>query len=48
MYETSLQLNTEPGIVIAIKDYKNVTSVTSGEKGETISVPTCVSGEGTF
>lgn len=48
MDETGLQLNNKPGKVIAIKGSKNVTSVTSGEKGETISVLACVSGEGTF
>lgn len=35
MDETGLQLNNKPGKVIAIKGSKNVTSVTSGEKGET-------------
>lgn len=48
MDETGLQLNNKPGKVIAIKGSKNVTTVTSGEKGETISVLACVSGEGTF
>ncbi|XP_071051794.1 uncharacterized protein [Onthophagus taurus] len=48
MDETGLQLNNKPGKVIAIKGSKNVTSVTSGEKGETISVLACVNGEGTF
>lgn len=48
MDETGLQLNNKPGKVVAIKGSKNVTSVTSGEKGETISVLACVSGEGYF
>lgn len=48
MDETGLQLNNKPGKVVALKGSKNVTSVTSGEKGETISVLTCVNGEGTF
>nr|XP_023020198.1 uncharacterized protein LOC111508813 [Leptinotarsa decemlineata] len=48
MDETGLQLNNKPGKVVALKGSKNVTSVTSGEKGETISVLTCVNKEGTF
>lgn len=45
MDETGLQLNNE---VVAIKGSKNVTSITSGEKGETISLLSCCNGEGTF
>ncbi|XP_039278770.1 uncharacterized protein LOC120350253 [Nilaparvata lugens] len=48
MDETGLQLNNKPGKVVALKGSKNVTSVTSGEKGETISLLACVNGEGTF
>lgn len=48
MDETGLQLNNKPGEVVAIKGSKNVTSITSGEKGETISCLACCNGEGTF
>lgn len=48
MDETSLQFNNKPGKVVALKDSKNVASVILGEKGENISVLTCVNGEGTF
>ncbi|KOC59386.1 Jerky protein homolog-like [Habropoda laboriosa] len=48
MDETGLQLNNKPGHVVAIKGSKNVTSITSGERGETISVLTCCNGEGMF
>lgn len=33
-----MQLNNRPGQVIAAKSSRAVTSITSGEKGETISV----------
>lgn len=46
--ETGLQLNNKPGQVIAAKGSKNVSSLTSGEKGETISVVACCNGEGSF
>lgn len=48
MDETGLQINNRPGEVVAIKGSKNVTSITSGEKGETISVLSCCNGEGIF
>lgn len=48
MDETGLQINNRPGEVVAIKGSKNVTSITSGEKGETISVLACCNGEGIF
>lgn len=46
--ESGLQLNNKPGQVIAEKGSKSVTSITSGEKGETISVIACCSAEGVF
>lgn len=46
--ETGLQLNNKPGQVIAAKGSKAVASITSGERGETISVIACCNGEGTF
>ncbi|KAB0803136.1 hypothetical protein PPYR_00106 [Photinus pyralis] len=46
--ETGLQLNNKPGHVIAAKGSKSVSSITSGEKGETISLIACCNGEGTF
>ncbi|XP_072392148.1 uncharacterized protein [Diabrotica undecimpunctata] len=46
--ETGLQLNNMPEHVIAIKGLKNVASVTSAEKGETISVIACCNAEGSF
>ncbi|XP_031342963.1 tigger transposable element-derived protein 1-like [Photinus pyralis] len=48
MDESGLQLNNKPGYVVAAKGSKSVTNVTSGEKGETISVIACCNGEGTF
>ena len=48
MDETGLQLNNVPGKVIARKGSKNVTAITSGEKGETITVVACCNAEGTF
>ena len=48
MDETGLQLNNRPGHVVAEKGSKNVVGVTSGEKGETISVITCCNAEGLF
>lgn len=35
--ETGLQLNNKPSHVLAGKGSKNVTTITSGEKGETVS-----------
>lgn len=46
--ETGLQLNNKPAKVLAAKGSKNVSSITSGEKGETISVIACCNAEGTF
>lgn len=46
--EAGLQLNCRAGSVLAEKGSKNVTSMTSGEKGETISVLTCCNAEGVF
>lgn len=48
MDETGLQLNNRPEHVVAIKGSKNVASVTSSEKGETISVIVCCNGEGVY
>lgn len=49
MDESGIQLNNKPGsdAVLAIKN-SVVQKVTSGEKGETISVVVCVSAEGNF
>lgn len=46
--ETGLQLNNKPCHVLAAKGSKNVSSITSGEKGETISVIACCNAEGVF
>lgn len=48
MDETGLQLNNKPGQVIAAKGSKSVSAITSGEKGETISVIACCNAEGVF
>lgn len=48
MDETGLQLNNKPTQVLAAKGSKNVSSLTSGEKGETISVIACCNAEGMF
>ncbi|XP_046739416.1 uncharacterized protein LOC124407375 [Diprion similis] len=48
MDETGLQLNNRPGYVLAEKGSKAVSTVTSTEKGETITVIACCSAEGTF
>lgn len=48
MDETGLQLNNRPGFVLAEKGSKSVASVTSGEKGETITVIACCNAEGAF
>jgi len=48
MDETGLQLNNRPGHVIAEKGSKSVSSVISGEKGETITVIACCNAEGIF
>ncbi|CAH1959100.1 unnamed protein product [Acanthoscelides obtectus] len=46
--ETGLQMNNKPGFVIAQRGSKNVSAVTSAEKGETISVITSCNAEGSF
>ncbi|XP_030762226.1 uncharacterized protein LOC115887043 [Sitophilus oryzae] len=46
--ESGLQLNNKPGYVIAEKGSKTVSNITSGEKGETISIVACCSAEGVF
>lgn len=46
--ETGLQLNNKPGQVLAQRGSKSVSVVTSGEKGETISVIACCNAEGSF
>ncbi|CAK1595578.1 unnamed protein product [Parnassius mnemosyne] len=48
MDETGLQLNNRPGHVLAEKGSKAVSTVTSTEKGETITVIACCNAEGTF
>ncbi|KAI4463223.1 hypothetical protein MML48_4g00004247 [Holotrichia oblita] len=48
MDETGLQLNNKPGQVIAAKGSKSVSTITSGEKGETISVIACCNAEDVF
>lgn len=48
MDETGLQLNNRPGHVIVQKGSKNIASISSGEKGETITVITCCNAEGVF
>lgn len=46
--ESGLQLNNKPGYVVAAKGSKSVPNITSGERGETISVIACCNGEGVF
>lgn len=48
MDETGLQLNNEPGKVVAKKGSKDVHLVTSAEKRETITVIACCNAEGNF
>lgn len=48
MDETGLQLNNKTGFVIAEKGSKNIHSLTSGEKGETITIIACCNAEGAF
>lgn len=48
MDETGLQLNNRPGHVIVKKGSKNIASISSGEKGETITVIACCNAEGIF
>ncbi|XP_063230419.1 uncharacterized protein LOC134535276 [Bacillus rossius redtenbacheri] len=46
--ESGIQLINKPGKVLAAKGSKDVFSLTSGEKGETITVVACVNAEGRF
>jgi hypothetical protein len=48
MDESGLQLNSRPGHVLAQKGSKAVSTVTSTEKGETITIIACCNAEGTF
>lgn len=48
MDESGLQLNSRPGHVLAEKGSKAVSTVTSTEKGETITIIACCNAEGTF
>lgn len=48
MDETGLQLNSRPGHVLAEKGSKTISTVTSTEKGETITVVACCNAEGVF
>lgn len=48
MDESGLQLNTRPGIVLAAKGSKNVSNITSTERGETITIIACCNAEGNF
>jgi hypothetical protein len=46
--ECGLQTNNEPGKVVATKDCRDVHHVTSGQRGETISLIACCNAEGKF
>lgn len=46
--ETGLQLNSRPGEVLARKGSKAVATVTSTERGETITLVVCCNAEGNF
>lgn len=46
--EIGLQLNNEPGKVVAAKGSKDVHVITSAEKGETITILGCCNAEGQF
>lgn len=48
MGETGLQLNNDLSYVIATKGSKLVPSITSGERGETITLIVCCNAEGNF
>lgn len=48
MDETGVQLNNKPGKVLAKKGTRAVKSVTSGEKGETITIVACCNAIGNF
>ena len=46
--ETGLQLNNNPSKVIATRGSKSVCSATSAERGETVTVISCINAEGNF
>lgn len=46
--ESGVQMNNDPGERLAEKGSKNVGVITSGEKGETISILVCCNAEGIF
>lgn len=46
--ETGIQINNKPGKVIASKGAKDIYSLTSAEKGENVSLISCVNAEGYF
>ena len=46
--ESGLQLNNKPDKVIAMKGSKDVHVLTSGEKGETVTLVACCNAEGNF
>ena len=48
MDETGLQLNNDPGKVIAAKGSKDVHVIKGQERGETIQVVACCNAEGSF
>lgn len=48
MDESGLQLNNRPNQVLAEKGSKSVSSITSTEKGETITLVACCNAEGSF
>ena len=48
MDETSLQLNNDPGQVIAAKGSKDIYVIKGQERGETITVVACCNAEGSF
>ncbi|KAJ3650072.1 hypothetical protein Zmor_021780 [Zophobas morio] len=48
MIESGVQLNSKAHQVLATKDSKNVSTVASTEKGETITVVACCNAEGNF
>lgn len=48
MDESGLQLNIKPGYMVAVKGSKSVSTITSAEKGETISIVCCFNGEGNY
>lgn len=48
MDETGVQLNNEPGAVVAEKGTKSVHVLSSSERGETVTVVACANAEGVF